>query len=414
MRLKLLQSGRAERSRAHSSLRYAQGLWWTALTFMGLSSLCPLSDAAPPPLYSPAVTLKALRHPAGALDALRYLHTLRPIDRALLAGEELFRQLDELILDERRSLQVRLWSVELLKAMGAARPSLQALIKASLTLGSPEDREGTEALILARSAALSLRALGRADLLTEALSHPDPELRGHAAASGAGPKRLCQLALTDPWPQVRGSAIRGLERVGGSEALCLREALRDQEPQLQARAAAVLGALKGESSWSPSEPQRAAVIRALRALAGTASAPLNARASALISLGRWGSHQPCDQIFKTHLGKGGIIPLALAAVEATALGTLSGEEKLKKLSPILEQSSSLEVRLSAASWIARLGAPNGARLLRRAADRAEAREARAYLKYLDRAQGVSEDQAPPAEAIDPLVPALEDEDREGL
>ncbi|MCB9547465.1 MAG: HEAT repeat domain-containing protein [Myxococcales bacterium] len=92
-----------------------------------------------------------------------------------------------------------------------------------------------EGAALAREAALALAQLGRADLLGPALASADPEVRRHAAASGADPARLCAL-LGDPWPLVRVAAARGLGRAPAAAA-CLARGLEDPDVRVQVAAA---------------------------------------------------------------------------------------------------------------------------------------------------------------------------------
>lgn len=380
-----------------------------------LASLIPLGasmlSAAPAPLYSQEVTLKALRHPSGALDALRYLHQLTPTDLLSLKSEPLLDALDQLALNPERSLQVRAWSISIMARFKVARPSLRALLQLD------EQHKDARSVVLARAAALALRGLSRPDLLSGALKHPDPEVRGHAAASGADPALLCERATQDPWPQVRYEAVRGLIKIGGARVLCLQTALKDPADDVQERAAYALGALTGDPSWSPTPEQRRALIKSLRDLAGAPAAPLNARSSAFVSLARWGDLGPSEQALKTHLDKGGITPLAVAALKAISSSSATLEVKVFKLSEALEQSRSLEVRLQAASALARLDARAAKRTLMRAADRVGGREGARYLKLLEAAGLPQHDPQPSLvepTSQDPLVPSLNEEDRAGL
>ena len=369
----------------------------------------------PAPLYSSNVTLKALRHPRGALDALRYLHTLPPSDLKILGSEALLLELERLALHEERSLQVRLWSVQLLARLQVARPALQKLVSEAPQGASPAQQ--ARSTTLARASALALRSLARPDLLTEGLNHSDPEVRAHAASSGANPSQLCQIVTSDPWPEVRYEAVQGLMKVGGAQALCLCDVLKDTSADVQERGAHALGSLILDANWSPSDHERRTLIKSLRALAGDPRAPLPSRASAFVSLGRWGDLGPSEQVLKTHLTKGGITPLAIASVQAIASSSATLEERTAKLMVALEQSASLEVRLRAASALSQLGARQATRALRRAADRIGGREGARYLKLIEERGDLTHTQSTvsaPEPQVDQLVPSLEDEDRFGL
>jgi|GEM_PF-1316354 len=400
------------------TLRVPQRAWLIRSAVMQLCcSALILGDihSEPAPLYSASVTLKALRHPRGALDALRYLHTLPPSDLKTLSSEALLVELERLALHEERSLQVRLWSVQLLARLQAPRPALQSLV-ADVPKGASPTQSAC-LTTLARASALALRGLARPDLLEEGLQHPDPEVRAHAAASGAAPGQLCQVVTSDPWPEVRYEAVQGLMKVGGAQALCLRAVLKDQSADVQERGAYALGSLSLDAHWSPSDNERVTIIKSLRALAGDPRAPLPSRASAFVSLGRWGDLGPSEQVLKTHLTKGGITPLAIASVQAIASSSATLEERTAKLVVVLEQSGSLEVRLRAASALSQLGAQGATRALLRAADRLGGREGARYLKLVKERAERAETKEQPTSAlpqVDPLVPPLVDEDRLGL
>lgn len=397
--------------------------WCHAILFKGLITLYYLSCllnptdllSTPTPLYSSHVTLKALRHPRGSLDALRYLHQLPPSDLLTFKTEELLVELDHLALDSQRSLQVRIWSIELLKRLKAPREVLKQLWLQSHPIHSTDVKE-QHTLILARHAVLALRGLARPDLLSGALNHPDPEIRAHAASAGADPHLLCHVLTQDPWPEVRYQAVLGLEKIGGEQALCLSQALKDTKDQVQEQAARVLGLLSHDPSWSPTLQQRKDLIKGLRALAGTPSAPLNARASALISLGRWDSLEPSDQVLKTHLDKGGIVPLTLAALQAVALSSIQIEERVPRLIDALKKSTALEVRLKAAGLLVKLDTKVAIRAVQRVADQTGGREASYYLKLLQKKplQVNTLGNSPIFQGKDPLVPDLDDEAQQGL
>lgn len=197
-----------------------------------------------------------------------------------------------------------------------------------------------EAVALAREAGRALARLEAHELLAPALESADPEVREIAAQSGAGPQGLCTL-LADAWPTVRVAAARGLAAHPVQAATCLAGALADGDARVQAAAARSAAVVKLEALRPP-----------LRTLAGGAQAPLEARAEAFMALAALGDFEPAERALAAHLDKGGIEPLALAAIRA--LTQRGAPDDRARLRAALE-SNAPAVRAAAGRALAELG-----------------------------------------------------------
>ncbi|MCK6576183.1 hypothetical protein L6V77_34460, partial [Myxococcota bacterium] len=107
-------------------------------------------------------------------------------------------------------------------------------------------------------------------------------------------------------PLVRAAAARGLA-VHPDRAACLVGAVADTSPAVRSAVFQAVG-VAGVGAAGP----------ALRAVAGDAGAPVPLRVEAVLALGRLGDTEPATRIVNTHLEKGGIVPLAEAAVGGLA------------------------------------------------------------------------------------------------
>ncbi|MEZ4471842.1 MAG: hypothetical protein R3F60_13835 [bacterium] len=244
----------------------------------------------------------ALQHLQSGQDASALLASVEDLPRADVEAARaagLPAAIARLVADEAAPTAARLLGARALARLGTEAAAALAPLAAA-------DADLPERAALAREAAQALAQLGRADLLGPALASADPEVRRHAAASGADPARLCAL-LADPWPLVRVAAAQGLGRTPAA-AGCLADGLGDADVRVKvaaARAATVarLPALRGP----------------LRRLAGDAAAPVDARAEAFVALAAQGDREPAERALAAHLASGDIEPLALAAVRALAV-----------------------------------------------------------------------------------------------
>lgn len=198
--------------------------------------------------------------------------------------------------------------------------------------------ETPEDVALSREAARALYQLRAADALAPALASADPEVRAFGARAGAEPAGLCALATDDPWVEVRVAAADGLAG-HPSVAGCLTQVLSDRHPKVQLAAAR-----------SASKARVPALREPLRRMAGDARASLPARAEAFVALGHLGDTEPARKALAVHLDKGGIEPLAQAAIRAL---TVAGEDR----EPIRRAlgSKSPVVRITAARALVELG-----------------------------------------------------------
>ena len=384
---------------------------------IALSALSPHETSASPRLPAPVTSLdftaalKALKHPQGVIEGLRHLLSLELNQLERAKSERLYRALDDLLFDPNGTLLIRTWVIELYHRLRVCRPRYLQLID-----------EGTDGstLVLARRVAESMRGVGCVTLLerSEALSHVDPEVRAHVASTGARPQALCSR-LNDPWPAVRFAAIRGLEKRGGRVAVCLIQSLKDPLAHLQSRAATALGKVGAQEV-------KADVIKALRRVVQTSKAPRSAREASLISLAQWGDLKPAITVLDTHLNKGGIVSLSSAAVRALSVAHASrqfpDQQLWLRLKRTLSNSGSILVRLESARSLIRWidAEPIGVyaskihSLIERVADERGGQEAKRLTALLKAHTSLDPVQNINRGAQDLELPALEDEDREGL
>jgi HEAT repeat protein len=266
------------------------------------------------PVFDPDATLRALGHDEGRQAALDQLSALSPPDRAraMAHGDGAFsKALATLAADAKARMGHRLRAVEAMAVLVGA-PAVPALAERLRHTGTPEETA------VARVAAVALRGLHAKAELAAASAADDPEIRATVAAAAAKPEDLC-ARLKDPWPIVRAAAARGLA-TQGEGAACIVGALQDRDVSVRAAALQTCG-LAGVK----------AAVPALRALAGDAAAPVPMRADAVVALGRLNETEPARRILSTHLAKGGIVPLAEAAVSAlAAVDTPESREALHK------------------------------------------------------------------------------------
>ncbi|MCB9539043.1 MAG: HEAT repeat domain-containing protein [Myxococcales bacterium] len=244
---------------------------------------------------------RALEHPEARTGTLRRLADLTLAELRAARRGGLGYVVAQVAADATVDHVDRVLAVRAAAVLGGGPEVVEVL--APLTVAD----EAPEAVVRAREAARALSQLGEGGALDGALGHADPEVRALAAGAGAGgPERLCPLLSGDPWPRVRAAAARGLT-FHPQQTGCLAEALKDAAPTVRmarARAAA--------------EAPVPALRPALRAVAGDAAAPVEARAEALVALAGLGDVEPAGRVLDTHLAKGGIGPLALGAVRALA------------------------------------------------------------------------------------------------
>lgn len=271
----------------------------------GLALLALPATAAAGAPFDPEATLRALSHDLGRETALSQLEGLGTPGRAEERVHALRHEggavpaaLARLTSDAGVRMAHRLRAVEVLAGLagdGAVAPLSERLRHT----GSPEETA------VARAAAIALRGLRATEALATAATSADPEIRATVAAAGAAPDDLC-ARLVDSWPLVRAAAARGLAG-HPARAACLVGALDDKAPTVRAAA-----------FWAVGVAGVVAAAPGLRAVAGDAGAPLPLRVEAVLALGRLGDVAPALRIVNTHLEKGGIVPLAEAAVGALA------------------------------------------------------------------------------------------------
>ena len=308
---------------------------------------------APAPVFEPDATLRALGHDEGRRTALNQLVALTPADRTRAAafGERaLAKALSALAADPKARIGHRLRAVEAL-ALLVGVSAVPALAERLRHVGTPEE------LAVARAAAVALRGLHADAELATMAGADDPEIRATVAAAGANPEDLCGR-LGDPWPVVRGAAARGLAR-HPDRAVCVAAGLTDRDPSVRSAALETIGAA-GVQAAGP----------VLRTLANDSAAPVILRAQAVVALGRLGDAEPARKILATHLAKGGIVPLAEAAVSAlAATDTAAHREMLRRA---LTSESGVVVA-SAARVLAALGDTEARPALEQARGRVDAR-----------------------------------------
>ncbi len=282
------------------------------------------------PAFDLGATQRALARPEGREAALTTLDRLSPPDRATARAAGIGGLLVAIAADPAASLRDRAWSLRLAPLYDGPPEPLAPLLAGADT---------PEAVALAREAAQALSVAGATALLAAGRAHPDPEVRATVARSGALGADTCAL-LSDPWPAVRRAAAQGLRRHPAA-AGCLVPALSDADPSVVMAATRVAGG-SGVAALQP----------ALRRIAGNARAAIPARVEAIIALGHLGDTEPARRILSTHAAKGGIEPLADAAVRA-----LAGDASDASLQPLRDalRAPSERVRVSAAQALAQRG-----------------------------------------------------------
>ncbi len=273
--------------------------------------------------FDAAAAAKALSTPEGRPATLRGVLALDALELAEARKGPLAGPVAALVADTGGSFEERVLAVRVAALLGdaVAVEPLKALVGQADT---------PESVALAREAARALRQLKAIDALALGLNALDPEVRAMAAAAGAAPGHLCRILQNDAWPQVRAAAARGL---GGHPrfAACLGDALSDPDGTVALAVAQAAGQVKLKVLRDP-----------LRKLAGSAKARVPLRAAAFLALARFGDIQPARAALTTHLEKGGIVPLAEAAVRALAI---ANERELLRAAL---GSKTVQVRLLAA------------------------------------------------------------------
>ncbi len=281
--------------------------------------------------FDPSASARALSQPEARTGALQQLLKLGRLDLQTARRTGLGTAAAALAADADAGFTDRVLAV---RAAALLRGDAVPGMLAPLTAGAGDP----EAVALAREAARALRQLGAVEALTPALGSPDPEVRAHAAWAGAGGPALCELLASDPWSEVRVGAARGLARHPGAVG-CLGPALTDADPKVQQAAVATATAAPDPALKAP-----------LRTLAGDPRAPTAARADAFVALGHLGDVEPARKALAVHLDKGGIIPLAEAAVRALAAAKVPPAE----IRPALSSEAPV-VQLAAARALVALG-----------------------------------------------------------
>lgn len=284
--------------------------------------------------FDPSATTRALNHADGRSGALRQLLKLNATDLQRARAAQLTPLIGLVAQDASARFADRVLATRALALLGAP-DGVGSLRPLSVLTGSPEN------VALAREASRALRQLGAALALEGALAHPDPEVRAMAAAAGAGRQSLCRLLESDDWPMVRAAAARGLAAHPEEGAACLAAGLRDRRTQV------VLAAIEAAGQVGAK-----ALVGPLRRIAGDARASLPTRVEALIALGHLGDGEPARMVLRTHLAKGGIVPLAIAATRA--LAALNQIEDRPLLRRTLESEAPV-VQITAAQVLATVG-----------------------------------------------------------
>ena len=323
----------------------------------GLSARMLTSIATPvaPNLYD---TLRIIKHPQGATQALAYLLTRSSQELSMMKTRALIKALSVLACpDLRQSEGAQQATRNAADAIRVFRKLGELGIEGEcigqlwrLTLGPPRrDMYGHRALdLIARLAAETLHQIGRVDLLIGALVHPDPRIRALAARSGAEPHLLCTL-YTDGWSEVRMSAIIGLERVAGAESLCLTHYLKDARLSIRLRALRGLGRLAGVSDRSYSQGERARMIAEVRHIVHDSEATQSERNAALTALARWGERSDASDILEAHYERGGLLEFSKAALYALVIADAT--TSLQELKRAILHSPSLVIRAYAAQLL---------------------------------------------------------------
>ncbi len=275
-----------------------------------------------------AVDPAAVRDPASRAGALRAVLALDALALREAREGPLGEALVTVVADPQADFEGRVLAVR-----AAALLRVRAAVPALATIAANPDDPGSTAL--ARESTRALRQLGAVDALAPLLDSTDPEIRALAAGAGAGGAALCAVLTGDRWPAVRVAAVHGLVRAARQHAACLAPLLADPDPR-------VAGAALEGARLSGAPELRGP----LRAVAGNPKALVQLRSAAFVALAAQGDTGPAAQALRTHLEKGGIEPLARAAVAALALAgdTAALRSALASRSP--------EVRLDAALRLA--------------------------------------------------------------
>ncbi len=311
--------------------------------------------------FDPTAAVKALQQKDARRGALRQILNLNAVDLKAARAAPLAQLCAVVVDDATLPFQDRVLAARAAALLGGSG-AVAALATAAKGAETPEN------VALARESAVALRQLRALEALGGAVGSSDPEVRMTVAAAGAAPGRLCALLQGDAWPRVRAAAARGLAS-HQDLAGCLAKGLEDADERVQIAAATAAGA-----------SGQAALVAALRRLAGRPGAAVPARAEALVSLARLGDVAPARVVLTTHLSKGGIVPLARAAVRGLDLG--GHAQDLQRLRAALK-SKAWPVRRSAAVALAARADSEGLRLIAELAATAEPREAQA-LRALSR------------------------------
>lgn len=313
--------------------------------------------------FDPSASARALSQPEARTGALQQLLKLGRLDLQTARRTGLGTAAAALAADADAGFTDRVLAVRVAALLrGDAVPGMLAPLMAGA-----DDPEAPEATALAREAARALRQLGAVEALTPALGSPDPEVRAHAAWAGAGGPALCELLANDPWSEVRVGAARGLAR-HPSAVSCLGPALTDADPKVQQAAVATATAAPDPALKAP-----------LRALAGDPRAPTAARADAFVALGHLGDVEPAQKALAVHLDKGGIIPLAEAAVRALA----AAKSPPAQIRPALASKAPV-VQLAAARALVALGDQDSLDALRDLRGRVDPRRRRVVDGLIER------------------------------
>lgn len=310
--------------------------------------------------FDPAADAAALDRPEARTETLRRLGRLGRLDLDAARAAGLGARVAAVAADTSAPFTDRVLAV---RAAAILRGDGVTDHLAPLTTAAAD----AEAVALAREAARALLQLRAPDALAAALDAPDPEVRAYAARAGAGGARLCALLGEDPWDQVRVAAAHGLA-LHPDAADCLAPALAADDPKLRLAAARSATAVR-----------RPALAAPLRALAGDARAPVDARAEAFVALGHLGDTEPADKALAIHLADGGIEPLAEAAVRALA----AAEADPARIRAALDSKAPV-VQLAAARALVARGDRASLPALRALRDRFDLRRRRALDELIDR------------------------------
>ena len=248
--------------------------------------------------FDPSAATRLLEHPEERTATLRTLGSLKAPARAAAREAGLGQRVTALATDPTQRFEDRVLAIRAAARIGGEH------VQGPLRILTQGSHDGV-ATAIAREAARALYQLGALKSLDSARLSVDPEVRAYAARAGGG-VALCIL-LADPWPMVRAAAAVGLGK-SPSAPKCLARALEHEHPRVRYNAARSAQLAPHPSLRGP-----------LRALAGDARAPVDARAEAFVGLAHLGDLEPAKRALATHLEKGGIVPLALAALRAFAV-----------------------------------------------------------------------------------------------